>query len=198
MAKEYPHSEKMAEARFAQADALCELADFSAAILICDEIINKYPESEWVIPAWGRKGDCQFGMGTENPKRYGESIESYRVVADSSTNNPNATLDLVLKAEYQIGACLEKLGKTDAAFDAYYKVVIRYLDEREKGAWPSEAAKAWFTRAAEKAANIMKAKQNWRSTVAILERVVKAGVPAAADAGDQIRKIKADHWWLFR
>jgi TolA-binding protein len=198
MAKEYPHSDKMAEARFAQADALCELADFSAAILICDEIINKYPESEWVIPAWGRKGDCQFGMGAENPKRYGESMESYRVVANSSTNNLNATLDLVLKAEYQIGACLEKLGKADPAFDQYYKVVIRYLDEREKGAWPSEAAKAWFTRAAEKASDITKAKQNWRSTVAILERVVKAGVPAAADAGEQIRKIKADHWWLFR
>jgi TolA-binding protein len=199
LVKEYPNSKKTAEARFAQADALCELADFPAAILICEEIINKYPDSEWSIPAWARKGDCQFGMGADNPKRYAESIESYRVAAGSSTNNPNVGLDLVLKAEYQIGAALEKMGRTSEAFDQYYvKVIVPYLAEREKGVWHTEESRKWFTRAAFNASDIMAAKQNWRSAVGVLERVVKAGVPAAAEAEERAGKIKSEHWWLFR
>jgi len=199
LVKEYPTSKKKAEARFAQADAKCELAEFSAAILICEEIINRYPDSEWCIPAWARKGDCQFGMGADNPKRYQESIESYRVAASSSTNNPNVGLDLVLKAEYQIGAALAKLGRTSEAFDQYYvKVIVPYLDEKEKGVWHTEESKKWFTRAAFDASDIMVAKQNWRSAVGVLERVVKAGVPASSEAEERVMKIKSEHWWLFR
>ena len=194
LAKDYPNSSKLAEARFAQAESMVELAKYSAAIVIFDEIINKYPNTDLVGPAWGRKGDCQFTLGAEDPKRYQESIESYRVLANNST----VPVDLVLQAEYKIGRSLEKLGRTSEAFEAYYeKVILRYLDCREKGIWLNEAARVWFTRAAFNAADIMEAAKDWRRAVSVLERVVAAGVSASGEATERINRLKAEHRWLF-
>jgi TolA-binding protein len=194
MFKLYPDSDKMAEGRFAQADAFVELANYSAAILLYDEIINKYSESGLLGPAWGRKGDCQFTLGAEDPKRYQESIESYRVVA----NSPDASPDEVLQASYKIGRCLEKMDRIDEALEQYYaKVIVQYLRESEKGVWHNEAAKVWFTRAAFSTADILESREDWRGTVRILERVAKADVPAADEARERIGKIRSDRWWLF-
>lgn len=195
LVKDYPNSEKMPEVRFAQADTLSELAKFSEAILIFEEIINKYPDNDLLIAsAWGRKGDCQFALGVEDPKRYEESMKSYRVVASS----PNVNLDLVMQAEYKIGKCLEKLGRTAEAFEQYYlKVIVRYFEDWEKGVWHNEASKVWFTRAAFNAADIMEARKDWQRVVSILERIISANVPAAEEARERIRKIRAEHWWLF-
>ncbi|MDP6525232.1 MAG: tetratricopeptide repeat protein [Kiritimatiellia bacterium] len=194
LVKEYEKSDKIAEARFSQADALCELAHFSAAILIFDEIITKYPESDFVAAAWGRKGDCQFTLGADDAKRYEESIASFRVVANSS----GTRLDLVMQAEYKIGRCLEKQGQAKGALDQYYlKVIIRYFEDREKGIWHNENSKVWFTRAAFNAADIMEERKDWRGVVSILERVVKSGVPSADEARERIEKIKSEQWWLF-
>ena len=194
MFKFYPESDKIAEGRFAQANAFVELANYSAAILIYDEIINKYSDSGLLGAAWGRKGDCQFTLGAEDSKRYQESIESYRVVA----NSPTAAPDEVLQAAYKIGRCLEKMERIDEALEQYYaKVMVRYLRDSEKGVWHNESAKVWFTRAAFSTADIMESREDWRGAVRIVERVAKADVPAADEAKARIKKIRSEHWWLF-
>lgn len=192
--KLYPECDKLAEVRFAQADALRELANHSAAILILDEIINTYPDSELVELAWGLKGDCQFTLGAEAPERYRESIAAYRVVANSST----AGADLVLQAAYKIGRSLEKLERVDEALEQYYaKVIVRFLRDREKGVWHNETAKFWFARAAFDAADILEARDDWGGVVRVLERVAQAGVPASVEARERIKAIRAERWWMF-
>jgi len=194
LVKDYPASPWIAEGRFAQGDSLTELAKHPEAILIYDEIINKHPDSGLAIPAWGRKGDCQFVLGADDAGRYEEALESYRVVAGSS----DAPHDLVLQAEYKIGRCLEKMGKSEEAFEQYYlKVIVRYLDEREQGVWHNEASKVWFTRAARNAAEMMQAEKDWRRMVSILQRIVEAGVPDADEAQAHIEELKKEKWWLF-
>lgn len=194
MVKEYPDSDKMAEARFAQGDCLCEIANFGDAILIFDEIINKYPDSLLVIPAWLRKGDCQFTLGVDDPKRYEESMGSYRVVVNSSDTRP----EQVLQAEYKLGRCLEKMGRTVEAFEYYYqKVILRSLEEREKGVWLNDSARRWFADAAFAAAKIAEAREDFKAAVSILEYVVQVGAATAVDARRTIERIKSEHWWLF-
>jgi TolA-binding protein len=193
LAKEYPPSKHMAEARFAQADAHCEINKPSEAILILDEIINKYPGSDLIPAAWGRKGDCQFILGTDDPKRYEQAIESYRVVA----NNSEAARHPVLQAECKIGRCLDKLGRTTEALEQYYKrVILPYMADRSKGVYHPEA-EVWFVRAVWRAVSILEEKEDWGSAVSILERLVEADVPASKMAEERIRELKAAHWWLF-
>ena len=191
--KDYPKSDKTALARFAQADALSMIDKSSAAILVFDEIINKYPASGLVAAAWGRKGDCQFTLGGDDVKRYEESIDSYKIVVGDA----DAALDLVLQAEYKIGRSYEKLGEIEKAFEHYYnKVILRYFSDKEKGIIHNEASKAWFTIAAFNAADILESKKDFKRVVTILNRIIDAKVGSGELAQKRIKKIKSEQWWL--
>lgn len=195
LARQHPESEKIWEARFAQADAFSELARFSEAIVVFDEIINKGPDGPLVLRSWGRKGDCQFMLGGDSQTRYEEALTSYRVVA----NRSDASIDLQLQAEYKIGRCLEKMERVQEAFEQYYRrVILRYLEGREKGSRHNESARIWFTRAAFNAADILEARKEWRQEIRVLERVIEAEVPAANEARERVRKIQLARWKLLR
>lgn len=194
LAKDYSASKKLPEARFAQANALCELGRFADAILIYEEIINKYPDSDYMVSSWGRKGDCCFTLGMDNPKRYEESIKAYQVVIDSQ----KADADMLLQAAYKIGRSIEKAGKEQDALEQYYdKVMIPFLQDKEKGTIHSESSKLWFSRAANDAVNILEKKKDWKRAVSLLERIAKADVPASKEAGERAKKIRSDYWTEF-
>ena len=194
LAKDYSKSKVIPRARFEQADALSQLGKFGAAVLIYDEIINNYPKSDVVHLAWGRKGDCQFTLGSEDRKRYDESITSYRVV----TKSVDATLDEILQADYKIARSLEKIERNDEALEHYYaKVMIPFLVARGEGKPLNESAKLWFTRASMNAAEIVENNEDWRRLVNILDRVAGADVAVSQEAAERINNIKEKHWWLF-
>jgi TolA-binding protein len=190
LAKNHPDSPRVPEARFAQGDALSELGQFATAILAFDEIIAKYPRSYLVDLAWGRKGDCQFTLGKDDPKRYEEALTSYRVVRES----PRASRDLKAQAEYKMGRCREKAGQLGEALELYMNVVYTYLAEAHQA---SAGDPLWFTRAAFSAAAIKESQEKWREAVSIYRRVVNVGVPAAAEAQARIQRIRVEHWVLF-
>ena len=194
LAKRYPNSEHLPDARFQQADAMCWLGKFAGAILVFEEVINTQPSSALATLAWGRKGDCQFTLGAEAPARYEEAIRSYRVV----TQSPQARRDHIWQAEYKIGRSLEKLGREEDAQEHYYsKVMVPFLLVRSKGEPITESAKTWFTRASLGAADIVTKHEDWRKLVRILDRIAEANVAASAEARSRMKSIKAEHWWLF-
>ncbi len=196
VAKEYPQSSRLAEVRFNQADTLNRLGSYSAAILALEEIIKKYPSSDLTVLAWMKKGDCLFLLGSEDIERYEESMKSYRVVV----NSKEAGIDLVLQAEYKIGRCMEKMGLAKDAIEQYYvKVMMPFLEEKQKGVSQSENCMMWFWRASRDAADIMESQKEWKKAVSILERVVDAGLEGVAsdEARERIKKIKTEHWSLF-
>lgn len=190
LAKRYPGSPKLAETRFAQGDVLSELGQFAGAILHFEEIIKKYPDSSLVDVAWGRKGDCQFTLGNDEPARYQEAIASYQVVLGS----PRASKDLKWQAEYKIGRCKEKMGQPAEALELYVNVVYSYLDDAKDG---NSGSSLWFTRAAFSAAAIKESEEKWREAVNLYRRVIEANVPAAVEAEQRVEKIRAEHWELF-
>ncbi len=190
LTKMYPESPRIPETRFAQGDALSELGQFAGAILAFEEIIKKYPDSGLVDLAWGRKGDCQFTLGKDDPKRYQEALTSYQSLLDS----PRVSSETKQQAEYKIGRCEEKLGQTSEAFERYMNVVYSYLQDAAKN---QAGSPLWFTRAAFGAAAIKEAEGQWREAVNIYRRVADANVPGAAEAQARIQKIRTDKWNLF-
>ncbi len=190
LAERYPASPLLVEARLFQGDALSELGEFSGAILVFDEIIRRYPDSELVTAAWLRKGDCLFTLGADHPARYEEAMAAYRAALAVSA----PPLEVRLQAEYKIGRCLEKLGRTEEALAQYYgQVVGRYLEADA----PAPVASIWFTRAAFGAADILEGQKEWRKATQVLERVVQANVSAAREAEERINRIRAERWTLF-
>jgi len=185
LAKTYTNSARMAEARFAQGDALTEIGEFSGAILAFDEVARKYPESRLAVLARGRKADCQFTLGTDNPDRYAEALSTYRAVFDS----PSVSEDLKLQAEFKMGRCYERMGRKTEGFEHYMSVVYAWTAARAEGGQPDPI---WFTRAAFSAAALKEADQKWDDALTIYDRIVKSGLPAGADAGRRMEKIRQD------
>ncbi len=99
LAKDYPNSKRVPDARFEQGNALSDLGRFPDAILIYEQVINVYPDNDLVACAWGRKGDCQFALSTDDPKRYEEAVRSYNIAAGSK----KADFASVLQAQYKTG-----------------------------------------------------------------------------------------------
>ena len=190
LAKNYPESPRLAEARFAQGDALSELGQFAGAILAFEEVINKFPGSYLVDLGWGRKGDCQFTLGKEDPKRFQEALASYQMVLGSR----RAGRDLKAQAEHKMGRCHEKLGQREEALERYMNVVYAYLRDLEQG---DAGSPVWFTRSAFNAAALKESEGQWREAVNIYKRVAQAAVPAAAEAQERIQKIRLEHWVIF-
>lgn len=194
MAKQYPVSDLLADARFHQAEAMVQLGRFAAAILVYEEVINNYPGRELATMALGRKGDCQFTLGTEDPARYEEATISYQTMLQT----PGLKLDDALQAAYKLGLTHEKLGRAEAALEQFYSgVMLPYLVEKEKGGIPGEPARVWFSRAARGAAAIVERRQDWRRLVRILERAAAADVEFSTAAKTRIKAVKSDYWWMF-
>jgi TolA-binding protein len=192
LAREYPSSPRLAEGRFVQADALGELARFEEAILLLDEIVTRFPESEWAAQAWGRKGDCLFSLGAESPARYEEALKAYAMV----TARPDVSAELALQAEFKAGRCLEKLQRTDAAIDQYYtRVVVRFLRERSEGVWHNEAAQTWFAKAAFQLADMLEARDDIEQAMRVLQRVVQADVAGREEARARIQRLQTESRW---
>jgi TolA-binding protein len=193
--KKYGDRPGVREARVEQAEALSEQGNYPGAILVLDEVTHKGPPDDWTVAAWIRKGDFQIVLGADDTNRYEESIRSYRAALEVSGASP----DRVLEAEYKIGRCLEKkLNRPDEAFEQYHeRVIVRFLDDREKGRPLDERCKDWFTKATFDAAGILEAKKEPRKALHVLQRVVDAGVPAAEEARERIRKIRTENWHLL-
>jgi TolA-binding protein len=191
VAKSYPESDILPQTRFAQGDALTELGEFARAILAFEEIIKNYPESYLVNAAWGRKGDCQFSLAVDNPKRYAEAMNSYQAILD----RPSAPVALKLEAECGVGLCLEKTGVFDKAFSRYMNVVYTFINENVER---SPYSVHWFTRAAIGAATLKEKERAWEEAVQVYERIVQANVPAKDEALKRIEKIQNENWLLFQ
>jgi len=194
LVKQFPESPKISEARFAQGDALSSLGKFSEAILVFEEIIKNHEQNSrngyFVLQAWGRMGDCNFTLGSNNPKRYEQAMACYTHIVDSSEASPQ----IKLQAEFKIGRCLEKMEEADAALEHYMNVVYEHLGQRKKG---NPGAPLWFTKAAFNAAQIAESREEWRKALNIYQRVLDADVASAPEAQKRIRKIRLDHWILF-
>ena len=185
--RDYPLSSRFAESRFVQGDALCMLARYDEAVLVFDEIISRYADSDWVTPAWARKGDCLFSLGSDKPARYEQALSAYREVL----GRRDAAPEMILQAEFKIGRCLQKKKKVDAAIDQYYsRVVLRYLDDRQKGVYYSETASTWFVQAAFQAAELLEQKKEFEQAERILNRVVQSNAPGREEAQQRILRLR--------
>jgi len=185
----YPDSARLASTFLAQGDVLSELGQFAAAILAFDEVLVKFPQEPEAMMAWGRKGDCQYTLGQDDPGRYEEALLSYRMLLDFA----GAPVDLRLQAGYKIGRSLEKMGRSTAALDRYMEVVYSFLQETDA----LDEATVWFTRAAFAAAALQEQAGQWKEAVGIYGRVADSGVAAAPEARDRMARIREDHWVLF-
>jgi TolA-binding protein len=181
----WPEHPRLAEALLAQGDVLGELGQFPAAILAFDEVLTKFPRGAAAMAAWGRKGDCLYTLGQDEPSRYEEALLCYRALRDF----PDAPEDLSLQASYKIGRCLEKTGHAAEAVEQYMQTAYDYLGRTA----PSAESGVWFTRSAFGAGALLERAGRWREAAGVYCRVAESGAPAAVEAAERVRRIEEEH-----
>ncbi|MBP7275311.1 MAG: tetratricopeptide repeat protein [Kiritimatiellae bacterium] len=180
--QDYPGHARVPDARFAQGDALSELGLFSDAILAFQEVIRSNPDSHLADLAWGRKGDCHFALGTEDARRYREAWQAYKNLLDQ----PRASPELRMQAEFKMGRCEERSGRITEALDHFMNVIYSHVEAREQG---GSGAPMWFARAAFSAAEIFERREEPESALRVYTRLVEDGT-AAAEAENRIERIR--------
>jgi len=186
LAKEYPQSDLLLQARFAQGEALTELGEFSRAILAYEEIIKTAPDGPLADRARGRLGDCLFTLGATEPGRYQEALAAYQMLY----KRPGTRFELKLQALYKMARCDDKTDQRDRAFTRYMEAVYSIAEQNTP---LSPEAALWFTRAAFEAASMQEQKQNWKEAVHIYNRIVQAGVSAKNEAQKRMEQIQSEH-----
>lgn len=186
-----PDDSVMTLAHFIHAEALTELLQFDAAVLLYDVVVRTAQDDVLRLTAMARRGDCLFTLGADNTARYAESIDAYKkVLGDPAVKS----LEMILQCEYKIGRSLDKAGRAKDAVDYYYvNVVSRFEALVVQGDISANAsARVWYARAVLGAADIFERLEQWLSAVSMLERVAVSTAPGAEEATRRMARIKKE------
>lgn len=184
-----PDASELALAHFIHAEALTELLQFDAAVLLYDVVVRTAQDDGLRLAAMARRGDCLFTLGADNVVRYAESIDAYeKVLGDPAPKS----LDIILQCEYKIGRSLDKAGRAKDAADRYYANVIMRFEASvaEEGLPDNAPARVWYARAVLGAADVFERMEQWSEAVSMLERVVGSTAPGAEEAARRMTRIK--------
>lgn len=182
---ELPDSPLIDRARLDQGDALRELGKFTDAILAYEEILKRGKDRYLGELASLRLGDCHFILAAEEPVRYDLALTCYKAALDVET----AETELAREAGYKIGRCLEAQGDSDAALKSYLEVLHDYSAAASGSPWVSRAGLA--------AGANLETRARWPEAVAVYERLIRRGGPAAKDARDRLNRIHKEQWGRF-
>jgi tetratricopeptide (TPR) repeat protein len=185
----FESSSHRSEAFIVQGESLMELARYDEAILVFERLIlfekNTPPLK---LHAQLRKADALFAMGADNPERYKQAFEAYKVVRNGEALTPSAKISI----SYKMARTLDKLALSNQAFDMYYTdVILAYRKYREASLSLDDEAKASFSKAAFILADEYENRGKNFQALHILEILSASDVPAAKEARRRIRLIKA-------
>lgn len=188
LAERYPESPFRSRGFLVQGESLIELARFDEAVLVLERAaaVDGTGDGDRLRASLLR-ADALFAMGADNPARYEEALEAYRVVRMGESLDSSRRLTV----SYKIAKTLEKLKRLPEAVDRYYTdVVLAYRDGREKGISFDGDARTAFSRAAFRLADEFESRGKDFQAVHVLELVSSSDVPAAAEAAKRIDRIQ--------
>lgn len=187
LAERYPDAKEVSPALVVQAEALIEQSRFDEAVLVLERVaLSSAATDEDKLHATVLKADALFALGADNAIRYENALEAYRMVS----LGPGLDAGLRLSIAFKIGRVLEKLKRPDEAIDQYYtEVVLAYRNGRMSGLRFGDEARAAFSRAAFRLADIFEGRGRDRSAIDVLRLVVESSVPAAEEASKRMERI---------
>lgn len=159
-------------ARPAAATAANPLLKFEEAIVVFSRIPQLFPNDPNAPRALGRVGDCQFQLGSQDPRRYTNALEQYEKVA-AATNADVATRSQaevgqgnVLKAQALLAGVTEAAALWQGALGHYLNVV--YGTNLRDGEKPDPF---WLKEAAHAAAKIAESQKKWERAIDLYTRL---------------------------
>ena len=152
------------------------------AIKIYDDILKANPATEVKAAALAGKADNLLALGAKDKGLVEQALALY----DQLASEPDIDVTAQHRALYHKGRCLETLGRPEEALAAYYQGV-------ESGAAkPQEYF--WFYKAGFDACRLSEARQQWKSAIAIYQKMAALEGPRAEEAKAQMNRLRLEHF----
>ena len=170
------------QARLQLADLQNRLGKEADAVKVYDDILRSNPSGEIKFAALAGKADNLLALGAKDKVFTTQALPLYQQLA----GEPGLRAAMRHRALYQQGRCLELLGRPEEALAAYYQVV-------ESGsANPQEYF--WFYKAGFDACRLSEAREQWKSAIAIYQKMAAIEGPRAEEAKARLTQLRLEHF----
>lgn len=147
------------------------LAGYAEAITAFAKVAEQFPTNELAPIAWGRIGDCNLQLASQDPKRYDAAAEAYKKVIESNAgpqvrSMAEVGLAIVLEKQAMLRPAAEQAPILDAAMDHYRSVF--YGTNLRKGEQPDPI---WVRQAGMSAAQLAQSRQQWETAISLYRRL---------------------------
>ena len=152
------------------------------AVKLYDDILRANPAPEVKAAALAGKADNLLALGAKDKSLVEQALALYEQLAaepgiDASTQH---------RALYQKGRCMETLDRPEEALAAYYEVVESSV------AQPTEYF--WFYKAGFDACRLSESRQQWKSAIAIYQKMAAMDGPRAGEAKARMAQLRLEHF----
>ena len=152
------------------------------AVKIYDDILKANPAAEIKAVALSGKADNLLALGARDKALVEQALALY----DQLASEPGIDATAQHRALYNKGRCLETLARPEEALAAYYQVV-------ESGAAnPKEYF--WFYKAGFDACRLSETRQQWKSAIAIYQKMAALDGPRAEEAKARMTQLRLEHF----
>ena len=152
------------------------------AVKIYDDILRANPAPEIKAAALAGKADNLLALGAKDKPLLEQALALY----DQLANEPDIDATAQHRALYNKGRCLETLERPEEALAAYYQVV------QSGAANPQEYF--WFYKAGFDACRLSEARQQWKSAIAIYQKMAALDGPRAEEAKARMTQLRLEHF----
>jgi tetratricopeptide (TPR) repeat protein len=169
-------------ARLRLAELQNRLGKEADAVTLYSDILRSSPSGEVKNIAMAGKADNLLALGAKDKAAIAQALEVYQQLAIE----PGLSVTLLHRALYQQGHCLELLERPEEALAAYFQVV------QSGSASPQEYF--WFYKAGFDACRLSEKREQWKSAIAIYQKMAAIDGPRAAEAKARLDKLRLEHF----
>lgn len=178
-------------ARQQQAIAYSRLGKEKEAIILYDEILSANPPADLRFAVLAGKGDSlvtlyvALPVAGKDPKLLSQAIS----VFDQLAGQPDVTASWRNQALYKKAKCLETLSRQNEALAVFYDILQAPSMPGSEG--PDYT---WYYKAGFDAARILKTQEQWKSAIAVYEKLANLLGPHSDEAKKQVDQLRLEHF----
>lgn len=177
-------------ARLAEVDCYRAQGNYDAALKIATVLTDSIDKKD---PMWTeaalRRAATLYTMAAKDSKYYEEALKAANDVLAKGKDANSAQLN---EAGFIKGKSLEKLGKPQAAIQAYLEVV--YGNTVPEMIWPPQPEYRWFTQCGVEAAQMKEQQGDFKGAISIYRSMARLPGPNQAEFSKKIQDLRTRYF----
>lgn len=181
---QFPQHFLVFHARLRQGDVLRRLNDFNTALLVYEDLINRFPDHPQIYLAWLSRADCYQAQAGQNPARRGDAVAIYERLMERR----DVPGDFRAEAAFKWAYGLDRNGQPRRAEDAYWMTLSRFTGA-EEGTLLGARGRYWVSRAAVELGQMLENRQQYEEARAVYQLMLDTNLPGRALAQGRIKRL---------